>query len=689
MIARIATLPAGRRSKFGALIAVIGILVLAGPLSRQVADVEDNGPTSTLARDADSTRAAELLPRFDASGVLPAAVVYGRDGGLRPADRAAIETDRAALAPYAVRSDVSPIEESADGEAATITFGFQTQTDDTFERFEQVQRLVADGPAEGLHAYLTGPAAGLYDSVTVFEGLDQKVLAASAVVVVLLLLLTYRSPVLWLVPLFSIGFAMAASQAVIYLLGKHAGLPVDGQSSGVLPVLVFGVGTDYALLLIARYREELHHHHDRHDAMALAVRRAGPAILASAATVVLGLSVLMLADMNSTRSLGAVLAIGVAGAAVAMVTALPMALTLLGRWLFWPFVPHVDAEAGSRTAKDTSPRWAQLAALIAKAPRLIWITTSVVLAGISLSLIGLNVGTTDAEKYRDPPGSVTGQQLLADHFPAGNSAPADVIVELKTADEARQLLGATARVAEVSSPVTSSEGEWARYQVVLADAPDTRAARDTVELMRDRLEALPGEALVGGPTAQTLDINTASAYDGLLVIPAVLAVILVVLILLLRALVGPLVLIATVVLSYAAALGGGGLLMATLGYDSVDVSLPLLSFVFLVALGVDYTIFLMSRVREEVVHHGRHKQGISSGLIATGGVITSAGLVLAATFSVLTVMPLVFLIGLGAVVALGVLLDTFVVRSLLVPAIATDLGPRFWAPSRVGHGPRP
>ncbi len=680
--ARLASLPGGRRSKFFVLLAVVGVLFLAGPLAGQVGDVEDNGPTSQLPSDAESTKVEEQLPAFDSDGVETAAVVYVRDGGLTTADRQAITETREALRDYAADNTVSPPDYSTDGEAATLVLGIDTNDDHVFDQFEELRSTVDDATPDGLDAKVTGPAARIYDSVSVFDGIDGRILGASVLVVAILLLLTYRSPVLWLIPLVSIAVAMVLAQAVIYLLGKHAGLPVDGQSGGILPILVFGVGTDYALLLIARYREELHQHADRHVAMRRAIRRAGPAILASSATVVLGLSCLLLADINSTRSLGAVCAVGVGLAALAMVTVLPMLLTLLGRWVFWPFVPHAEAAATSAPGFDDTAFWVRIARLVARAPRTVWTLTAIALAALAFSAVGLNVGTDDEQRFSTTPDSVTGQRMLADHFPAGSAAPAVVLADAANPGAVRETIADVDGVERVTDPRRSTDGQRLQYDVVLADAADTAEAEDTVRALRTALDDVDGTALVGGPTAKAMDGAAAAARDAWVVIPVVLIVVVLVLMALLRAVVGPLVLLGTVLLSYAAALGAGGLLMHAMGFDAVDVSLPLLAFVFLVALGVDYTIFLMSRVREEVGRVG-HREGVSRGLIATGGVITSAGLVLAATFSVLTVMPIVFMIGLGVVVALGVLLDTFVVRSLLVPALALEIGPRFWAPSRL------
>ena len=683
LVGRLTGLPSGRLSKYAVLLGVVGLLFLALPLAGQVGDVEDNGPTSNLPRDAESTLVEQRLPAFDADGVLPGVVVYARDGGLTAADRAAIKTDRAALADVVLDARVSAPRFSDDGEAASLVFSMDSLPDDWFDDFEEVRERTDEGAPEGLDVLVTGPSATVYDSVSVFDGLDTRILGATVLVVALLLLITYRSPVLWLLPLLAISVGAVVAESVIYLLGEHVGLPVDGQSGGILPILVFGVGTDYALLLIARYREELHRHDDRHLAMAVALRRAGPAIVASAGTVVLGLSCLTLADLNSTRSLGAVGAVGVACAAAALLVVLPMLMAVCGRWVFWPFVPRVTASHDQKPA--TAPRgWGGVVRVVTGAPRVVWVVTASALAGLALVSFTVDVGTTGMA-FRTAPDSVAGQKVLAAHFSAGTAAPIEVVADAAVSDQAAAIIEDAPGVDTVSDAVASPDRARVLLHAVLDDAPETTEAEQTVTDLRRRLDSLAGgTALVGGPTAKQLDVGETSAHDVRVIIPAVLGVVLLVLVLLLRALVGPLVLLASVVLSYGAAFGAGGLVMAASGFDAVDVSLPLLAFVFLVALGVDYTIFLASRMREEVAASGHHI-GVVRGLVTTGGVITSAGLVLAATFSVLIVLPIVFMIGLGVVVALGICLDTFVVRTLLVPALALDIGPWFWWPGRLAR----
>ncbi len=674
----------GSRTTYVALIVLVGIVLLAGPLAGKVADVEENGPTSVLPRGAESTLVEEQLPGFATDGVQPAVVVWERDGGLTADDRAALDdVRRDAEDGMAAPGSVTEPRVSEDGESATVAVGIDITEDDSFDSIEQLRADAAAAAPDGVSSHLTGPAALFYDEISVFDGLDTTILLASVLVVAVLLLLTYRSPVLWVLPLVTIGVAMVLSQAAIYLLAEHADLPVDGQSGGILPILVFGVGTDYALLLVSRYREQLALSPDRHVAMALAVRRTAPAVLASAGTVALGLACLLLADLNSTRSLGAVGAIGVAGAAVAMLSVLPVLMVLLGRWVFWPYVPHVgDAVHTDDHADRGARRWQRLAALLERRARPVWVGTAAVLGVLALSVGALDVGTGDAGAFRENPDSVVGQRVLSEHFAAGSSAPAYVVTDADSADAVVRAVASTPGVAGVSPSRPAADGSSVLLQTVLADAPDSAAAEGTVEALRTELDAVGGDALVGGPTAETLDVAQASRDDAMLVIPAVLAVVLLVLVLLLRAVVGPLVLLGTVLLSYVTALGVGGLVMGAMGIRAVDVSLPLLAFVLLVTLGVDYTIFLMSRVREEALAHG-HAAGVRRGLVSTGGVVTSAGIVLAATFGVTWQLPIVFIVGIGVVVSLGILIDTFVVRSLLVPALALDLGDRFWWPSRL------
>jgi RND superfamily putative drug exporter len=537
------------------------------------------------------------------------------------------------------------------------------------------------GPGtDGLGIYLTGPAGNAADSAGAFEGIDGTLLYTTLAIVAIILLITYRSPVLWLLPIVSAGVALGTAQGVIYLLAKHAGLVVNAQSAGILTVLVFGAGTDYALLLVARYREELRRHSDRHEAMAFALHRAGPAIIASAATVAIGMSCLTLAEMNSTSGLGPVAALGVIVGLLAMITLLPALLVIFGRWLFWPVRPKPG------TAEPTATGlYARLGARIANRPRTVWIATAVVLGAMALGMFQLDAkGLTQADTFVTKQPSVTGEEALARHFPAGQGQPVTVIGKAAQADAIKTAVAGTAGITAVADPVI--KGDLVALDGTLSAAPDSVTAQQTIERVRAAVQAVPNaDAKVGGMTAVLLDINNANDHDNRLIIPLVLFVVLVILGLLLRSIVAPLVLIGTVVLSFAAALGVSALVFRhVFGFGGEDTSFPLFVFVFLVALGIDYNIFLMTRVREEAQQHGT-RRGALVGLAATGGVITSAGIVLAGTFAALGSLPLVAFAEIGFAVAFGVLLDTLVVRSVLVTALNLDIGRWMWWPGKLMH----
>jgi RND superfamily putative drug exporter len=509
-------------------------------------------------------------------------------------------------------------------------------------------------------------------------------LFAALAVVIVLLLLTYRSPVLWLLPVISAGVALISAEALIYLLAAHAGLTVNAQSAGILDVLVFGAGTDYALLLTARYREELRKHEDRHAAMRMALRRAGPAVVASGGTVILSLLVLSLAELNSTKSMGPVLAIGVAVALLAMMTLLPALLVITGRWVFWPAKPRYGS-----AEPTTRGLWARIGRNIAAGPRVVWITTTLVLGAMAFGLFGLHAnGLTNAQGFRGHPDSVTGQTVIDQHFPGGTGAPVQVFGNPAAGPQLAATLRSVNGLTGVTQPVNM--GGHAYLEATLTAAPDSQAAYATIDRARDAVHAIPGaNAIVGGTTAVNLDVHRASAHDRNLIIPIVLVVVFVILALLLRALVAPVMLIATVVLSFAATLGVSALFFDNVfNFGGADTSFPLFVFVFLVALGIDYNIFLMTRVREEAQRVGP-RSGALAGLSATGGVITAAGAVLAGTFAVLATLPVTFLTEIGFAVAFGVLLDTLVVRSVLVTALNLDLGRWVWWPSRLARQPAP
>jgi putative drug exporter of the RND superfamily len=667
-----------RRTKYFVLLLWLVLATVAAPLAGKLGDVTKNDAVSWLPRSAEATEAYERASdAFPGADKLLAVAVYARESGLTAADRAKAAADRAAFARYAVDGQPGALVPSADGKALLLSFPLAGSQHDQENAAKDIKKRLANGTPAGLRTALTGSAGANDDVFDAFSGMDVTLVLVAAGVVALILLLTYRSPVLWVIPLLCVGLASQLASAAVYLLAKHAGLTVDFQGQSVLTVLVFGVGVDYALLLIARYREELHRHRDRHRAMAVALRRSFPSILASAGTVAIGLLCLLAAELNSTRSLGPVAAIGIVAAFVAMTTLLPAVLVLCGRWLFWPFVPRY-----SEAATQEHRVWGRVARGVGRRPRLAWIGAAAALCAVTAGIGNLSVGLPGSETFTKEVGSVTGQHIVERHYPSGSASPADILATAGTADGVVTAARAVDGVAAVQSPVHSEDGQWVRIQAILKDAPDSPAAEDTVDRLRDAVHAVPGaQALVGGDTAVQLDTERASDRDNRVVMPLILGVIFLILVLLLRSLVAPLLLMASVVLSYAAAMGAAGFILHAMGYEKLFFGLPLQAFLFLVALGVDYTIFLMVRAREEVGRLG-HQRGVLHALAVTGGVITSAGLVLAATFAALGVLPLVPSVQMGIVVAVGVLLDTFVVRSVLIPALALAVGPRVWWPGR-------
>jgi putative drug exporter of the RND superfamily len=686
---RLTRLPSGRRTKYLVVVLWLAVASVAAPLAVKLTEVQDNEALLGLPDTAEASAALERAEAaFPGSDRLVAVAVYARDSGLTAADRAKVAADRTAFARWAEGAEVPGGIASEDGKALLVSFPLAGDDEAQRAAATDIKEQLAGGPPAGLRTALTGSAGAVDDIFDAFEGMDVTLLLVTAAVVVLLLLVTYRSPVLWLVPLLSVAVASQLASAAVYLLARYGGLTVDFQSQSVLTVLVFGVGVDYALLLVARYREELRRHRDRHEAMAMAMRRSFPAILASAATVAAALLFLLAAELPSTRGLGPVGAVGIAAALVAMSTLLPALLVLGGRWLFWPFVPRYAASAAEHDLTADHGPWGRVARVVGRRPGPIWIGSVAALVALSLGVANLSVGLPNDETFTKEVGSVTGQRLLERHYPGGASAPADILTTAGTADQVAAAARRVDGVADVHPPERAADGRWARIQAVLAAAPETAAAKDTVDRLRAQVHAVPGaQALVGGQTAATLDTERIAARDNRVVMPLILAVVLLVLVALLRALVAPLLLLASVVLSYAAALGAAGLIFQAIDHPRIYFGLPLAAFLFLVALGVDYSIFLMTRAREEADRTGDTRTGVLRALTLTGGVITSAGLVLAATFAALGVLPLVPSVQNGIVVAVGVLLDTFVVRSLLIPALTVQIGPRVWWPGRLAHQP--
>jgi putative drug exporter of the RND superfamily len=687
-VKKLAEIPAGSWTKWVVVGLWVVVLVIALPLSSKLMGAEKNDASAWLPASAESTKVLNAQARFQSPNVYTGVVVYQRASGLTAADRAKAAADARQFAaiPGVVPGQVIGPIPSADGQAmqTVLQVNLGSQGWNKAATAASSIRAIAAAGANGLAFHLTGPLGNAADNSKVFQGIDSTLLFAAVGVVIVILLITYRSPVLWLLPVVSSGVALITAQAVIYLLAAHAGLTVNAQSAGILDVLVFGASTDYALLIVARYREELRRHDRRHAAMAEALRRAGPAIIASAATVVLALLTLSAAELNSTKSLGPVLAIGVAVGMIVMVTLLPALLVIFPRGVFWPYRPTYGSPEPT-----TRGLWARVGWSIAPRPRLTWITTAVILGILALGLTGLKAnGLTNAQSFRGHPDSVVGEAVLTQHFHTSAGTPVVVIGNASAAAPLRSAFAATPGIASVTPPAIRDGSAY--LQGTLTSPPDSQAAYNTIDRVRSAVHAVPGaDAKVGGITAINLDVARASAHDRNLIIPLILVVVFLVLALLLRALVGPLVLIGTVVLSFAAALGVSAFFFNhVFGFGGADTSFPLFVFVFLVALGIDYNIFLMTRVREEAIKRdARH--GAIVGLAATGGVITSAGFVLAGTFAVLATIPSTFLTELGFAVALGILLDTIVVRSVLVTALNLDLGRWMWWPSKLARKPDP
>jgi RND superfamily putative drug exporter len=676
-------LASGRRAKWAVLVFWLVVVAVAAPLSGKLTGAEKNDSSSWLPAKAESTQVLNLQAHFQSPNIFTGVVLYYRPSGLTSADRAKAVADahRFAGVTGVVPGQVAGPFFATDGKAieTLVPVNLGSKGWNGASAAATSLRNIAQANAGGLSVHIAGPLGSAADSANSFKGIDGTLLIATLLVVIVLLLITYRSPSLWLLPVISAGVALTSAEALIYLLAAHAGLTVNAQSAGILYVLVFGAGTDYALLLTARYREELRRHEDRHEAMAIALRRAGPAIIASAGTVILSLLTLSIAQLNSTKSLGPVLAIGVGVALVSMLTLLPALLLICGRWIFWPVKPTFgSAEPTTRGV------WAGVGRRIGARPRVVWVTTAVILGAMALGLTGLRAsGLTAAESFvGHHPDSVAGQAVIDQNFPAGAGQPVIVIGNEPQAAQLQAAFKATPGITGVTSPV--NRAGHAYLQGTLTSAPDSQAAFSTIDRVRANVHAVPGaDAMVGGNTAVTLDIARAADHDRNVIIPIILLLVFVILALLLRALVAPIMLIATVVLSFGAALGVSSLFFNhVFNYGNADNSFPLFVFVFLVALGIDYNIFLMTRVREEAGKHGpRH--GALIGLAATGGVITSAGAVLAGTFAALSTLPVTFLAELGFAVAFGVLLDTLVVRSVLVTALNLDLGRWLWWPSRL------
>ncbi len=662
---------------------------LLGPFTGKLAEVQTNDATAFLPEDAESTQVAELQRNLSGEESVPAIAVF-------EFDREVSETDLASVGELAgqvaqldgIVGEPSPPVPSKDGRAVQLVV--QVDGGDGADADEVVNAVRETLAASDADVYVTGPAGFIADLGEAFGDIDGLLIRVALAAVMVILLVVYRSPLLPIVVLLSSVLALSGAAAVVYRLADNEVITLNGQSQGIMFILVVGAATDYALLLVARFREELRDHASRFVAMRRAVRGALPAIVASGGTVILGVLCLLASELNSNRDLGPVAAIGIAFSMLAALTFLPAVLVLLGRAAFWPFRPRLGSPH-----PEQSGVWGKLAGLIGRRPRRVWVVTVLALGVMAAFIPRLDAdGVAQRDLFRGEVESVTGQDVLAEHFPAGAGDPALVAAPIEQLDAVVAAVADSPGVAEAvpftSGPPGSGDAPPAEADgrglvlATLEDAADSRAAEQTVRRLRDTLPAEFGEdVLVGGDTAVQLDTDEASKRDRLLIIPLVLAVVFVVIAILLRALIAPAVLLLANVLSFAATLGVAALVFEfVFGFDSIDPAVPLFGFVFLVALGIDYSIFLMTRVREEAHRFGA-RPGILRGLSVTGGVITSAGLVLAATFSALAVVPLAFLLQIAFIVAFGVLLDTFVVRSLLVPALSYDIGSKLWWPGRL------
>jgi putative drug exporter of the RND superfamily len=803
------TFAAGRRSKWIVFaIWFVAIFVAAGPadLPGKFEDAESNEATSYLPGDAESTEALDATESLQKGEIAPAVIIYRRDSDLTAADRRTIEEDvgemtekrypgviadgataasggkKQTSATTAVEglppgcggptstvpgqpADYAPFVGpvcSPDGKAAIVTSYIKAEGEGEriVDPVKDWRDKISD-PGAGLEVKITGGAGFSADAIEVFEGINGTLLLAALSLVIFLLILIYRSPMFFFIPLAAVVFAEILSRSIGYGVSE-LGVTINGQSSSIMSVLVLGAGTDYALLLVARYREELHHTVDKHEAMRTALASAGPAIFASAATVVAALMCLLIAKVNGTSGLGPIAAIGIACAALSSLTLLPALLTIFGRRAFWPFVPHTPetapsvAEVSDRARKGivegsgvvallkvilaclivlillplvllnwvlrrlsgrripslivgpldraifkpyevrrhqreqaadvTHGLWKRIGDRVAVSPQRVMGGSIAVLLVLCAGFAFFSTDLTSEDSYRTEVESVEGQYLLDRSFPSGTTALTDVIVPDRAEVPAvRSSVARVGGVEAVSPPV--AEGEpGILVQATLEPNPYSTTAFDLVEPIRAAAHSAAPGALVGGPTAVEFDVRDAAGWDSIVIPPLILLVVLLILIGLLRAIAAPLILIGTVILSFLAALGVGYFVFDVIfGFPGSDPSLPLFAFVFLVALGVDYNIFLIARAREETIKHGS-EQGILRALAVTGGVITSAGIVLAGTFSVLAVLPLTFLTEIGFVVAFGVLLDTFLVRSVLVPSIALAMGDKFWWPSALSRG---
>ncbi len=684
-----------------------------GPLFGKLTSVQENNNSSFLPKGAEATLAADEIKKFsgDDSFNFPTLILF--EGKVNPQSLGAIKDHMAGvgaltldgtdakISDYLAPGQVISVFPSQDGEAILANVPLDGNAiakilpNDKPVLPAIVEALRADvkplAETNGVTHYVTGPGGLLGDLFGAFGTLDSSLLLTTLGVVAIILIVVYRSPVLWIIPLLSAMFALTTAGGIVYLLAKNNIIDVDGQSQGILSVLVIGAATDYALLLIARYREELHHHEDRFDAMRAAYKGVWEPILASGSTVSISLLILLFSQLTNTAGLGPIGAIGIVCAMITILTLLPALLLIFGRWIFWPRIPRNDGDD-----HVMSGTWSKVGGAIGRNPRKAWVISGSVLllfAFASTTLKADGIGTVDT--FTGNPESVVGQRLLTKHFPGGEGDPTQVVVSVDKVGAVTSALKNAPGVTDVTPqldgipvpgqplPAMKVVGNRAILNVTLDKAPDSVEAGNDIPEIRRLAHAADSTSLVGGTSAVYFDVRTANDRDNKTIIPIILIVITLILGLLLRSILSAVVLLGTVVLSYFATLGVCALVFNhVFGFAGGDNSFPLFAFIFLVALGIDYNIFLMTRVREESQKIGT-RAGVIKGVTVTGAVITSAGIVLAATFAVLGLLPLVPLAELGFAVAFGVLLDTIIVRSILVPALVHEIGPKIWWPSKL------
>ena len=695
------------------VIAWIVITGIFGPLFGKLTSVQENNNSSFLPKGAEATLASEQIQQFSSqdSFNFPALVLF--EGSFTPTTLQAVSDHvakvgdltlagtSAKLSDYLAPNQVISVFPSEDGKALLANIPLDGNAiskllpnDEpvlpaAIEALREDIKPIAE--ANGFTPYVTGPGGLLGDLFGAFGTLDSSLLFTTLGVVAVILIVVYRSPILWIIPLLSSLFALSTAGGIVYLLAKNDIIDVDGQSQGILSVLVIGAATDYALLLIARYREELHFTDNRFEAMRAAYKGVWEPILASGSTVAISLLILLFSQLTNTAGLGPIGAIGIVCSMITILTLLPALLLIFGRWIFWPRIPKNDGDDHVMTGM-----WSKVANSIGRNPRKAWVITGVVLlafAATSTTLKADGIGTVDT--FTGNPESVVGQKLLVKHFPGGEGDPTQIVVDVNKIAAVTAAVKSAPGVTDITpmldgielagqpSPKMKVVNGRAVLNVTLDKAPDSVEAGNDIPKIRELAKSADSTALVGGTSAVYFDVRTANNRDNKTIIPIILLVITLILGLLLRSILSAVVLLGTVVLSYFATLGVCALVFNHIfGFAGGDNSFPLFAFIFLVALGIDYNIFLMTRVREESAKIGT-RAGVIKGVTVTGAVITSAGIVLAATFAVLGLLPLVPLAELGFAVGFGVLLDTIIVRSILVPALVHDIGPKIWWPSKL------